>query len=624
MCGIVGVVNFDQENVVSESALRLMSDSIIRRGPDDEGFFIDKNVGLGFRRLSIIDLSTGHQPILNENDSICIIFNGEIYNYQDLRKNLVSKGHIFKTNTDTEVILHLYEEFGDECVTHLRGMFGFAIWDKAKKRLFCARDRFGIKPFHYYFDNKRFLFASEIKAILKIESIDKSLSNEAIDCYFTYGYIIRDNTIYNNIKQLLPGHSLSLDLSARPALQIKRYWDINYEPDYTKTEAQWMVEIEGTLSEAIKLHMISDVPLGAFLSGGIDSSSVVALMSKYSNAPIKTFSIGFKENKYNELNYAEDVAKKYKTEHHTHIVESESIDELLPVLVSSYDAPFADGSAIPTHIVSKFARQFVTVVLSGDGGDELFAGYSRYSQMAKIHQMNFNSSILSKLIWGNINRMMPGSVKGKNLAYYLSKDKKIFPAYYSLFNLPERNQIFSKYFKNQLGIFRAEQFKEKLLQEYADNDFLSKVQKLDINTYMVDDILTKVDRVSMHNSLEVRVPILDHVFAELTFKIPCNLKLKGYDKKYIFKQSMKKYLPESIIAHKKQGFGVPMEYWFRSELKDYINSKLSGSNSQLSRYLDMKNVRTLVNNHNRGMRDLSSRIWSILVFDEWLSQNQNG
>jgi asparagine synthase (glutamine-hydrolysing) len=622
MCGIVGLVNLNQEKAVTESSLRLMSDSIIRRGPDDEGFFIDKNVGLGFRRLSIIDLHTGHQPILNEDDSVSIIFNGEIYNFQDLRKILVAKGHIFKTYADTEVILHAYEEFGDECVNYLRGMFGFAIWDKKKKRLFCARDRFGIKPFHYYFDSEKFLLASEIKAILKVDGVNKTLSNEAIDCYFTYGYIIRDLSIYQNIKQLLPGHTLTLDLSGKSKVQINRYWDINFEPDYSKTEDQWKEELESTLSECVKMHMVSDVPLGAFLSGGIDSSSVVSLMSKYSQSPIKTFSIGFKESKYNELHYAEDVAKKYGTEHYTHIVEPESIDQLLPVLVSSYDAPFSDASAIPTHIVSKFARQYVTVVLSGDGGDELFCGYDHYPQMAKIQKMNFNSAFLSDMVWGNINRLMPGSFKGKNLTYYLSKNKKIFPAYYSLFNLPERNKILSNDFIAQLDNKRAEHLKEDLLFQNSGHDFLSRVQKLDMQTYMVDDILTKVDRVSMHNSLEVRVPILDHLFAELSFKIPNTLKLKGANTKYIFKESMRKHLPPSILAHKKQGFGVPMEYWFRSELKEYIDSKITASNSKLTKYLDMKNIRALISDHNKGMRNLSSRIWSILVFDEWLNQNE--
>lgn len=621
MCGIVGLINFEKEKPVTEIALKAMSDSIIRRGPDDEGFYIDKNVGFGFRRLSIIDLSTGHQPITNEDDTVCIIFNGEIYNFQELRSYLLTKGHIFKSHTDTEVILHLYEELGEECVKKLRGMFAFAIWDRNKQKVFCARDRFGIKPFHYYIDNNKFVFASEIKAILKVDNINKAISYDAVDSYFAYGYITSELTIFENIKQLYPGHTISVTLKDKPQISINKYWEVQFEPDYSKTENQWIEEIDHTLSETVKLHMISDVPLGAFLSGGIDSSSVVALMSKFSNNPIKTFSIGFKESSYNELKYAEAVAKKYNTEHHSQIVEPSSINELLPILVSSYDAPFADNSAIPTHIVSKFARQHVTVVLSGDGGDELFAGYNHYPQMDKIYRNNFNSGFLNSFFWGSMHKLLPGSFKGKNLTYYLSKDKSVFPAYYGLYNLSERNNLLSRNVINKLKAERAEHYKENFLKSITNTDFISKVQKLDMSTYMVDDILTKVDRVSMHNSLEVRVPILDHVFAELTFKIPYSLKLKGNIKKYIFKESMKKYLPESILTHKKTGFDIPIEYWFRSELKDYIESRISDRNNKLAEFVNIKDVQKSIKDHNKGMRNLSSRIWSILVFDEWLNQN---
>ncbi|MDP4208355.1 MAG: asparagine synthase (glutamine-hydrolyzing) [Bacteroidota bacterium] len=622
MCGIVGILNLEQDNNVSIETLRSMTNSIIRRGPDDEGFYCNQNIGLGFRRLSIIDLATGHQPLSNEDDSIWIIFNGEIYNYQELRYFLQNKGHKFKTHTDTEVIIHLYEELGDDCVKHLRGMFAFAIWNNSTKKLFCARDRFGIKPFYYYIDNSKLVFASEIKAILKSGNIDKSLSLEAIDSYFAYGHMTSNLSIYQHIKKLNPGTSLTLSLSPLPKLELKTYWEIHFEPDHSKTEAQWMDEIESSLSDAVKLHMVSDVPLGAFLSGGIDSSSIVALMSQHSTSPIKTFSIGFKEKPYNELKYAEAIAKKYNTEHYFQIVEPESI-HLLSTLVSSFDEPFADTSAIPTYIVSKFASQFVSVVLSGDGGDELFAGYNHYPQLAFLRKLNFNNRAINNLFWGTINKILPASFRGKNLTYYLSKDKETVGAYYGLFNQSERNFLINREILNTINKNRAESFKEHLILSSTSNDYITRLQNLDIKTYMVDEILTKVDRVSMHNSLEVRVPILDHQFAELTFKIPSSLKLKNGTQKYIFKEAMKNKLPDCVINHKKQGFNIPLEHWFRSELKDYINSRINDRNCLLSEYINIKHVKQTINNHNKGFRNLSERIWAILVFDEWLKQNSS-
>src|SRR6185312_13378893 len=379
MCGITGIVHFDRDKAISPAVLKNMSDSIYHRGPDDEGLYINQNVGLGFRRLSIIDLSTGHQPLSNQNDRIYIVFNGEIYNYLEQRKKLKQKGYTFKTTTDTEVILHLYQEYGVDCLQYLRGMFAFAIWDGNKQQLFCARDRFGIKPFYFYSDEEKFVFGSEIKAILKSNNIDKTISLDALDSYFAFGYITSDLSIYKNIKKLQPAHYLLLSFKDKPVIEIKRYWEIRFDPDYSKSENRWKEEIEECLSETVKLHMISDVPLGAFLSGGIDSSSVVAMMARNSDRPIKTFSIGFKEQKFNELKYARELANKYGCEHHEQIVEPESIG-LLSKLVNAYDEPFADSSAIPTYYVSQLARKHVTVALSGDGGDELFAGYTGYTK----------------------------------------------------------------------------------------------------------------------------------------------------------------------------------------------------------------------------------------------------
>jgi asparagine synthase (glutamine-hydrolysing) len=621
MCGITGKIYLDTSKDVYPDELKKMADSIYHRGPDDEGFYIDKNVGLGFRRLSIIDLKSGHQPLSNEDGSVWIVFNGEIYNYKELQEDLLKQGHVFRTNCDTETIVHLYEQHGTDCLKYLRGMFAFAIWDSNKKQLFCARDRFGIKPFYYYIDNSKFVFGSEIKAILKSDGIDKKLSYDALDSYFAFKYITSDLSIYTNIKKLQPGHYLVLSFKSKVNIEIKRYWEIDFEPDYSKTESQWMDEIEENFSETVKLHMMSDVPLGAFLSGGIDSSSVVAMMAKNSSQPIKTFSIGFKHQHSNELKYAQEIANKYGCEHQEQIIEPESIS-LLPLMVSSFDEPFADSSAIPTYYVSKLARERVTVALSGDGGDELFAGYTSYTKFKKLHSspFSFNSPAANKLIWGNFHELIPQSVKGKGLMYFLSQDKKYLGAYLSDWTKSERQELILNNaeinYKNG-----SELYKEKILNEEVKHDFISNLQYLDLKTYMVDDILTKVDRASMMNSLEVRVPFLDHKFAELTFKIPWNLKLKGNDKKYILKKSMTKYLPGNILNHPKQGFGVPLSLWFKNDLREYINDTLLSQHPLLSNYLDKNYVKKIIEQNRKGRRDFSSKIWSLLFFEEWLKQN---
>ncbi len=622
MCGITGLVHFNKERKIIPGVLKNMSDSIYHRGPDDEGYYIDQNVGLGFRRLSIIDLSTGHQPMSNQNDSIYIVFNGEIYNYLEQRDILRQKGYTFKTTTDTEVILHLYEEYGVSCLQYLRGMFAFAIWDSNRQQMFCARDRFGIKPFYYYSDQEKFVFGSEIKAILKSDDIDKTISIDALDSYFAFGYITSDLSIYKKIKKLQPAHYLLLSFKDKPAIEINRYWEIHFDPDYSKSEESWKEEIESCFSETVKLHMISDVPLGAFLSGGIDSSSVVAMMAKNSNRPVKTFSIGFKEQKFNELQYAREVADKYGCEHHEQIVEPESIG-LLSKLVNAYDEPFADSSAVPTYYVSQMARKHVTVALSGDGGDELFAGYTGYTKFKKIRSfpLNFNGSFVNKMIWGNIHRLIPQSTKGKGLMYFLSQDKEYAFAYQGTWTQKERRELIN----NQNATFSnagTELFKEGILRNKNNHDFITNLQYLDMKTYMVDDILTKVDRASMMNSLEVRVPMLDHKFAELSFKIPWNLKLKGNNKKYILKKSMENYLPENILNHPKQGFGVPLSLWFKGDLKEYVDDTLLSQNPLLSNYVDKNYVKKIVMEDRKGRRDFNSKIWSLIIFEEWLKQNQ--
>lgn len=615
MCGITGKMHFDRAKPVPEEEVHKMTHCIVHRGPDDSGYYFKENVGLGFQRLSIIDLVTGHQPLSNEDRSVWIVFNGEIYNHQSLRRMLIEKGHKFSTLSDTEAIVHLYEEYGKDCVQHLRGMFAFAIWDERKRKLFCARDRFGIKPFFYYIDEGQFVFGSEIKSILNARGVSTEISPAMLDEYLTYGYSSEDGTIYQDILKLRPAHTLEVDQNGR--IHISRYWDIHYQPDYSKTERDWCELLEGKLAEAVKMHMISDVPLGAFLSGGIDSSTVVALMSRHSDRPVKTFSLGFKEAEFNELEFAREVAKKYQTEHHEQIVEAESVD-LLPRLVQTYDEPFADASAIPTYFVSKFAREYVKVVLSGDGGDELFAGYNKYQKMNKLRTYNILPHAVGKYVWGGMHRIIPNSFIGKGLTYYLSQPRNSVPAYQAIWQMLERQKLYKAELWEKIKGSPAESRRIACLRDSGSSDFLFGMQKMDMQHFMVDDILTKVDRASMQNSLEVRVPLLDHEFAELSAKIPSELKLKGNDKKHILKNAIKDYLPESVISHKKQGFAVPLKTWFKEDLKEYVNDRLVNSKGPLHDYFNQDYIRKIVLEHNHGMRDFNAKIWSLIFLDQWL------
>jgi len=621
MCGITGKLYFDQHHHVNYDELKKMTDSIIHRGPDDEGYYIKNNVGLGFRRLSIIDLKSGHQPLSNFDKSIWITFNGEIYNFKELKSDLLKKGYKFRTNSDTEVIVNLYEEYGENCVHYLRGMFAFVIWDERQKQLFGARDRFGIKPFYYYIDKEKFVWGSEIKAINKAKGINKEIDLSALDLYLTYGYITHGKSIFTEIKKLPQAHYFTIDLNKNNRFNSVQYWDIYFQPDVYKTEEEWLEVIDCTLSESVKLRLMSDVPLGAFLSGGIDSSSIVALMSKYSSKPVKTFSIGFKESKYNELHYARQIAERYKTDHHEMIVEPESI-ELLPKLVKAYDEPFADSSAIPTYYVSKFAREYVTVVLSGDGGDELFAGYNSYLKLKNIYRYNIMPHYFNKYFWGGINNIIPHRIKGKGITYFLSKNKNNVGAYFSLWTEKERSKLYKPDILQILKNSKGESYKKSIIENSSSNDFITKMQELDMRTYLVDDILTKVDRVSMQNSLEVRVPILDHKFAELSFQIPSNLKLKGNQNKYILTKAMSKYLPQKILTHKKHGFSIPLRLWFKDDLKDYINNRLNSGNNFVCDYLNNKYISKITYDHNIGQRDFSQKIWSLLFLDLWLENNK--
>ena len=617
MCGICGKINFLSDKFVTHEEIQMMTNTLYHRGPDDEGIFIDNAIGLGFRRLSIIDLSTGHQPLSNENETVWIVFNGEIYNYIELRNDLKLKGHIFRTKTDTETIVHLYEEYKEDCVSYLRGMFSFVIWDANKKRLFCARDRFGIKPFFYTVTKGSFIFASEIKAILTSRDYEKRIDLNVLNEYFAYGYISRNRSIFKDIKKLLPGHYLIIDTEFPGKLLIKQYWKIRFVPDNRTTEKEWIEKIQATFDDAVKIRLMSDVPLGAFLSGGVDSCSVVALMARNSSQPIKTFTIGFKEVEYNELKYARLLSERYHTEHHEQIIEPESV-AVLSSLVKGYDEPFADSSAIPTFYVSKFAKEYVTVVLSGDGGDELFAGYDNYQRFISLQRHNILPEKVNSTIFGTALKLIPDNVKGKKLLLYLSQNKKLASVYSGLWHNYERKKLFSKELLFQIDLDLPEiQNADNLNAVLLDADFISSLQWQDILTYLPDDILTKVDRASMLNSLEVRVPILDHKLAELSFSIPSNFKYNPKGRKYIFKKAMAQYLPAEILSHKKQGFGVPLTHWFKKDLKEYVADRIHSGNQNLSQYFDINYIENIKKIHNTGQRDFNSKLWSLLFFDAW-------
>ena len=618
MCGIVGKLYFNPIKKVDLGELKMMSDTLFHRGPDDSGHYIINNVGLGFRRLSIIDLKNGHQPLSNSNKSIWITFNGEIYNYLELKKKLIQKKYSFKTNSDTEVIVNLYEEYGEDCTKFLRGMFSFVIWDDNKKKLFGARDRLGIKPLYYYLDNDKLIWASEIKSILKT-NIDIEINPKSLDQYISYGHTLKRSSIYKKILKVEPGTSFSIYPYKSSKINFKKYWELIFGLKNFKNEHEYEEEIRKEIYDSVKLRMISDVPLGAFLSGGIDSSIVVASMSKLSNKPIKTFSIGFKEQKFNELKYARLISKKFKTDHNELIVEPKSI-ELLPELVNQYDEPFADSSAIPTYYLSKFTRNYVTVALSGDGGDELFAGYSSYLNMLKLNKRPFNNNLINYLI-SKVHRYIPEYVNLKKWLYYFSVNSNYIGAYLGIFKQYEKNNLYNKNYKDQLNNYQSELEKIELLKKFK-GDFISKMQQLDIKTYLVDGILTKVDRASMSNSLEVRVPLLDHKVVELSAQIPSNYKINNTNQKLILKNAFKDLIPNEILNNKKQGFSLPLSMWFRKELKDYVGDVLLSKNSSLLKYFNYNEINNIVKYHNKGIRDFSAKIWSLLFLEEWMKKNR--
>ncbi len=617
MCGIAGMAG-GRGDVIDAASVHRMCQTIVHRGPDDEGVYAQGPVGLGMRRLSIIDLSGGHQPIRNEDQTIWIVFNGEIYNFLELRRELEGRGHRFYTHSDTEVIVHLYEEMGAHCIQKLRGMFAIALYDQRRESLLLARDRLGKKPLHYALHNGRLLFGSEIKTILAVAPELADLSYEGLLQYFYFGYISDPLTAFRKIHKLPPGHLLEY---VDGKIDIRQYWDVPAFGSHSPAgEQEFLDELEKRLAEAVRIRLISDVPLGALLSGGVDSSIVVALMARASSTPVKTFSIGFRNERFDETKYARMVAEKFGTDHHELIVDPD-IEQTLEFLSRMLEEPFGDSSMLPTYHVCQIARKYVTVALSGDGGDELFAGYDRYSLAMNRLELSWMPQGAANFYRRHIHPRVPAGMYGRNRAWNAllsTRDRYLDDVSY-LPALHRERSVFSDEFLESAARLPDPL---KTFQDYYDHapasDTLSRLMYLDVKTYLAGDILTKVDRMSMATSLEVRVPMLDHVFVEWAAAMPVEWKFRNGTRKYLLKKLAERLgLPGDLLHRRKQGFQLPLVDWMRSELKEQFLAILLEPRTLQRGYFRPKAVRSLVKEHMTGRRNRSGVLWRMLVLELW-------
>jgi asparagine synthase (glutamine-hydrolysing) len=628
MCGIGGKLYFDPGRPVEREILERMNAALAHRGPDDAGIYCDGPMGLAHRRLSIIDLSpAGHQPMSNEDGTIWIVFNGEIYNFQDLRPDLVQRGHRFRSRTDTEVILHLYEERGVGCLDCLRGMFAFAIWDAPRRQLFLARDRLGKKPLCYQQDAEAFRFASEAKAILQDPAVDARPDPAGVSHYLTYGYVPSPGSAFQGMRKLPPAHYL---LCRDGRVEIVRYWRLRRDQKLDRSEAEWCQEIRTRLEEAVRLRLISDVPLGAFLSGGIDSSAVVAMMSRAGTTPgrggvTKTFSIGFDEPEYDELRYARLVAERFGTEHHELVVRPDAA-AVLPKLTWHYDEPFGDSSAVPMYYVAQMTRRHVTVALNGDAGDENFGGYDRY--VANLLAASFDrwpgAALLRRAIrwglhlWPQGGRRTSLFTRGRRFLDGLTEvPERRYARWFCHFYGDRKDELLSPEFRASLDGADA---LDLLLAAYRESDapdFADATLGVDAALYLPDDLLVKVDIASMAHSLEARSPFLDHEFMEFAATIPSNLKVRGRTKKYILKRALSDLLPEEILHRPKMGFGVPIDHWLRYELRELAYDTLLGPRCLGRGYFRSETIRRLLDEHARGRANWHYLLWTLLMLELW-------
>jgi asparagine synthase (glutamine-hydrolysing) len=614
MCGICGFTEPEDRNAASELIQR-MCDTIVHRGPDEAGYFVDENVAVGMRRLSIIDLQAGSQPIFNEDGSVCVIQNGEIYNFRQLRAQLETRGHRFRSQSDTEVIVHLYEEYGPSFVEHLNGMFAIAVWDQRNRRLLLARDRLGKKPLYYAAVSGSLVFGSEIKCVLQHPGVSRDLDEQALYDYFVLGYIPQPRSIYRCIRKLPPAGRL---VWHNHKFQVDRYWRLPQQVDLFLNKHDTCGQLRELLADAVRLRMISDVPLGAFLSGGIDSSVIVALMAQQSSTPVKTFFIDFEEGPYSERPYARAVARKYGTEHYELVVRPRAL-EILDRVVHHFDEPFGDSSAIPTWYVSQLARQYVTVALAGDGGDESFGGYNRYRQVLRRRELRWLRQALAapaRAAW----RAMPGWLPGLRTLCTLELDNGRY--YVTGAHEFEARRFLSRDFLSRVELTIWDDLQEALPQPDNSGDRLAPYARFDLNWYLPDDILTKVDRMSMAHALEVRAPFLDYRVVELAARMPVSWKIEGGETKVILKQVFKDDLPPEVLKQRKRGFSLPLAEWFRNELRSIVEAILHDRGLIESNIFNTKEIQSLAAEHFLGIRDRKEVLWRLLFFTLWWRRQQ--
>jgi asparagine synthase (glutamine-hydrolysing) len=631
MCGITGIFDTRKGGDISRAVLQRMNDSQVHRGPDEGSLHTEAGVGLGHRRLSIIDIATGQQPLFNEDGSVVVVFNGEIYNYQQLIPELQALGHVFHTKSDTEVIVHAWEAWGADCVKRFRGMFAFALWDRNQQTFFLARDRLGVKPMYYaLLDDGTLLFGSELKSVLAHGGLRRDIDPLAVEEYFALGYVAEPRTIFKQARKLPPAHTLCVR-RGEPIGAPVAYWDVRFTLDSPVSQADAQEELLHRLRESVRLRMIAEVPLGAFLSGGVDSSAVVAMMAGLSVDPVNTCSIGFDDPTFNESQFAQKVADRYQTNHRLEVVKSDDFD-LIDTLARLYDEPYADSSAIPTYRVCQLARKHVTVALSGDGGDESFGGYRRY----RLHVMEERMRAalpqgVRKPIFGLLGRLYPKAdwaprvFRAKTTFEGLARDS--VEAYFhsvSILRDPMRFQLFTPGFKAELAGYNALDVFERHADKAGTDDPLALIQYLDLKTYLVGDINTKVDRASMAHSLEVREPLMDHELVEWLATLPSDLKIRGQEGKYLFKKSLEPYLPQDVLYRPKMGFSVPLSQWFRGPLKQRVRDAVLGERLQSTGWFNTPYLRHLVEAHQSGARDYSAPLWTLLMFEAFLRQVVDG
>lgn len=625
MCGITGILDTRATRGVDRGVLERMNDSQHHRGPDEGSVHLEPGVGLGHRRLSIIDVATGQQPLFNEDGSVVVVFNGEIYNYQQLIPELQALGHMFRTRSDTEVIVHAWEQWGEDCVRRFRGMFAFALWDRNRQAFFLARDRLGVKPLFYaLLDDGMLLFGSELKSLMAHGGLRREIDPAAMEQYFALGYVADPRTIFKQAKKLPPAHSLVIR-RGQPVGEPREYWDVRFTLDANIDETQATEELLRRLDESVKLRMISEVPLGAFLSGGVDSSAVVASMARASNGPVNTCSIAFDDPAFNEAEFAKMVADQYRTRHHVETVVSDDFD-LIDTLAHLYDEPYADSSAIPTYRVSQLARQRVTVALSGDGGDETFGGYRRY----RLHLMEERMRAalpdgVRRPLFGLLGRVYPKAdwaprvLRAKTTFEGMARTSvEAYSHTMSLIREPLRSQLYSASFKSVLNGYNASEVFERHAARAKTDDPLALIQYIDLHTYLVGDINTKVDRASMAHSLEVREPLMDHELVEWVATLPSSFKMHGGVGKRLLKKALEPRLPFDVLYRPKMGFSVPLARWLRGPLRERARTALLGGPMLDGGWLNLGVVRRMFDEHQSGARDHSTPLWVLLMFDAFL------